>query len=69
IPVDLLHYPMFHKDYPMYLNFANLGTILAHEKAHGFDNTSIYYYKDGNFKFELAPTMFRLHSEIKQFAL
>ncbi|CAG7720701.1 unnamed protein product, partial [Allacma fusca] len=49
IPADLLHYPMFHKDYPMYLNFANLGTILAHEMAHGFDNTSIYYYKDGNF--------------------
>ncbi|CAG7660021.1 unnamed protein product [Allacma fusca] len=48
IPYGSLLSPIFHKDYPMYLNFANLGFILAHEIVHGFDNSGILYDKHGN---------------------
>ncbi|CAG7688565.1 unnamed protein product [Allacma fusca] len=49
IPYGSLISPIFHKDYPMYLNFANLGFILAHEIVHGFDNVGIQYDKHGLF--------------------
>lgn len=29
---------MFVEDYPMYLNFANLGIVISHELVHGFDH-------------------------------
>lgn len=38
IPLGILRYPMFVEEYPMYLNFANLGIVIAHEITHGFDH-------------------------------
>ena len=30
--------PVFHKDYPEYLNYASLGQVFGHEMTHGFDD-------------------------------
>jgi predicted metalloendopeptidase len=49
IPLGILRYPMFDENYPMYLNFANLGIVLGHEMTHGFDHQGRHYDKDGNF--------------------
>ncbi|ODM97140.1 Endothelin-converting enzyme 1 [Orchesella cincta] len=49
IPLGILRYPMFVEEYPMYLNFANLGVVISHEITHGFDHQGRHYDKDGNF--------------------
>ncbi|UJR18376.1 hypothetical protein I4U23_005280 [Adineta vaga] len=43
-----LQAPMFHVEAPKYLNFGGIGTIMAHEMTHGFDNIGRFYDKDGN---------------------
>ncbi|OXA58659.1 Membrane metallo-endopeptidase-like 1 [Folsomia candida] len=49
IPLGILRYPMFEENYPMYLNFANLGIVISHEITHGFDHQGRHYDRDGNF--------------------
>ncbi|XP_059472618.1 neprilysin-1-like [Neocloeon triangulifer] len=47
-PLGILRHPMFNLDYPMYLNFANIGVVIGHEITHGFDNHGKKYDKNGN---------------------
>ncbi|XP_046407167.1 neprilysin-1-like isoform X2 [Ischnura elegans] len=47
-PLGILRHPMFNPDYPMYLNFANIGIVIGHEITHGFDNHGRRYDKSGN---------------------
>ncbi|KAF4519816.1 hypothetical protein B566_EDAN006830 [Ephemera danica] len=47
-PLGILRHPMFNLEYPMYLNFANIGIVIGHEITHGFDNHGKKYDKNGN---------------------
>ncbi|XP_014666015.1 PREDICTED: neprilysin-11-like [Priapulus caudatus] len=48
-PAGILRSPYFSKDVPMFLNFAGIGSAVAHELTHGFDNEGRQFDKNGNF--------------------
>ncbi|OWA53334.1 Membrane metallo-endopeptidase-like 1 [Hypsibius exemplaris] len=39
--------PIFHKDYPEYLNYAALGQVFGHEMTHGFDDKGSLFDEEG----------------------
>ncbi|XP_055345830.1 neprilysin-4-like [Paramacrobiotus metropolitanus] len=39
--------PVFHKDYPDYLNYAALGQVFGHELTHGFDDKGSLFDEEG----------------------
>ncbi|GAU90180.1 hypothetical protein RvY_02635 [Ramazzottius varieornatus] len=39
--------PVFHKDYPEYLNYASLGQVFGHEMTHGFDDKGSLFDEEG----------------------
>ena len=43
----ILQKPFFHPQYPMYLNYGSMGSIMGHELAHGFDNSGREYDEKG----------------------
>ncbi|KAF9972363.1 hypothetical protein BGZ73_004531 [Actinomortierella ambigua] len=47
ILAGILKEPFFHPDAPEYLNFAGIGTVVAHEIGHGFDNNGRRYDENG----------------------
>ncbi|KAG0235119.1 hypothetical protein BGW42_005769 [Actinomortierella wolfii] len=47
IMTGILRDPFFHPDAPDYLNFAGVGTVIAHEIGHGFDNNGRRYDENG----------------------
>jgi predicted metalloendopeptidase len=49
-PGGILQEPFYHRDYPASINFGGIGTIIAHELSHGFDDTGRDYDKTGNLK-------------------
>ena len=44
--------PVFHKDYPEYLNYASLGQVFGHEMTHGFDDKGERSSKNNQSYFE-----------------
>ncbi|KAF9580326.1 hypothetical protein BGW38_003070, partial [Lunasporangiospora selenospora] len=47
ILAGILRPPFFHPEVPEYLNFAGIGSIVAHEMGHGFDNNGRRYDETG----------------------
>ncbi|CAH3162047.1 unnamed protein product [Porites lobata] len=45
----ILQTPFYTKNYPKYLNYGSLATVIGHEITHGFDNSGRLYDKNGNF--------------------
>ncbi|CAH3026697.1 unnamed protein product, partial [Porites evermanni] len=41
--------PFYTKNYPKYLNYGSLATVIGHEITHGFDDSGRLYDKNGNF--------------------
>ncbi|KAK6732307.1 hypothetical protein RB195_016595 [Necator americanus] len=41
IPVSSLHMPFFHSAYPISYSYGSIGSIIAHELMHGFDNNVV----------------------------
>ncbi|UYV65431.1 MMEL1 [Cordylochernes scorpioides] len=51
IPIGILYPPFYQLKRPQYLNFASLGSTLAHEMGHAFDNTGVLLNIDGSENF------------------
>ncbi|NP_001191592.1 neutral endopeptidase [Aplysia californica] len=47
-PAGILQSPVFHVDFPKYLNYGSIGVIIGHEITHGFDDKGRLYDKNGN---------------------
>ncbi|KAK6732311.1 hypothetical protein RB195_016598 [Necator americanus] len=47
IPITFLHEPLFHSAYPISYNYGSIGSIIAHELMHGFDNHGIRLDENG----------------------
>nr|XP_027196117.1 neprilysin-1-like [Dermatophagoides pteronyssinus] len=50
IEPTLLKLPLFDAELPFYVNYAKLGSIIAHEITHSFDKEGINYDKNGVFQ-------------------
>lgn len=48
LPFSNLQYPYFIEDADDAVNYGSIGTFIAHEMTHGFDNRGRYYDADGN---------------------
>ncbi|ORX49389.1 zincin [Hesseltinella vesiculosa] len=46
-PAGILQNPFFGKDYPDYLNYGGIGTVVGHELTHGFDNGGRHFDSNG----------------------
>ncbi|KAJ8673875.1 hypothetical protein QAD02_005137 [Eretmocerus hayati] len=44
---SLLQEPFFHADYPKYINFAGIGSVIGHEMSHGFDVRGSIFDENG----------------------
>eukprot|EP00794_Sanderia_malayensis_P006516 gene6516-7260_t len=49
-PSGILQSPFFNPEYPASMNYGSLGTILAHELTHGFDDKGRLFDGQGNMK-------------------
>jgi len=49
-PAAILQSPFFNSDSPDSMNYGGIGTVIAHEITHGFDDQGRKYDKNGNFK-------------------
>ena len=47
-PVAIMTLPRFNPQWPAYMNYAGLGTIVGHEMAHSLDRRGRWYDPDGN---------------------
>lgn len=48
-PAGILQAPYFKYDYPKYVNFGGMGSVIGHEITHGFDNNGRLYDAHGNY--------------------
>ena len=55
-PAGILQPPFFHKDYDDAINFGGIGTVIAHEITHGFDDQGSHYDARGNLRDWWTPT-------------
>ncbi|KAJ8321012.1 hypothetical protein KUTeg_002599 [Tegillarca granosa] len=47
-PAGVLQPPIYHANYPHYMNYGGIGYVIGHEITHGFDDTGRLYDKNGN---------------------
>jgi putative endopeptidase len=50
IPAAILNSPFFSLDNDLYTNLGSIGSVIAHEISHGFDDQGRLFDKDGNYK-------------------
>lgn len=48
IQAGIQQQPLYDVDYPSYINYGSMGTILGHELTHGFDNMGHRYAPNGS---------------------
>lgn len=62
-----LNEPFYHKNYPKYINYGSLGSIIGHEIAHSFDpNTLINYFSPDIFNYLTNRIMYKEFDSKKQ---
>jgi len=49
-PAGIVQPPLFHENYPAYINFGGIGMVIGHEISHGFDNMGRQYDTQGNLR-------------------
>jgi endothelin-converting enzyme len=47
-PAAIMQSPVFHPDYPAYLNFGGIGYVIGHEISHEFDSSGARFDPDGH---------------------
>ncbi|KAJ8668515.1 hypothetical protein QAD02_010178 [Eretmocerus hayati] len=47
LPIGILHETFFKEERPNYMNYAEIGYVIAHEISHGFDNKGVNYDQNG----------------------
>nr|XP_012563406.1 unnamed protein product [Hydra vulgaris] len=48
-PAGILQAPYFKYDYPKFVNYGGMGSVIGHEITHGFDNNGRLYDAQGNY--------------------
>ncbi|KAG7208894.1 hypothetical protein KM043_015077 [Ampulex compressa] len=67
INAAILEYPVYSKYFPYIMNYATLGTLIAHELYHGFDKKGVFYNAEGKYvKTFWSKKMMNLYDERKQ---